>query len=146
MCGSRKHNCQPFCGPEGRFHCSDSVCSLRPTQFSYLCMRVRILGVLKIVCCCRIKPDCRRTPAVVSIFTDSAACVLSFYDPSHHYNLIFSTHKILKSGGRILFLCVFPYPSHPRVTSVARERSWSFCQKCRWQVTAKHTCTLPMWL
>ena len=26
------------------------------------------------------------------------------------------------------------------------KRSRSFCQKCRWQVTAKHTCTLCMWL
>ena len=25
MCGPRKHDCQPFCGPEGRFYCSDSV-------------------------------------------------------------------------------------------------------------------------
>ena len=75
MCGPRKHNCQPLCGPEGRFYCSDSVCSLRPAPFSYLCVRVRILSVLKIVCCCRIKPDCRRTPAVVSISTDSAALV-----------------------------------------------------------------------
>ena len=25
-------------------------CSLRPASFSYLCVRVRILGVLKIVC------------------------------------------------------------------------------------------------
>ena len=33
------------------FDCSDSVCSLRPTPFSYLCVHVRILGVLKIVCC-----------------------------------------------------------------------------------------------
>jgi len=84
LCAPRKHNCQPFCGPEGRFYCSDSVCSLRPVPFSYLCVRVRILCVLKIVYCCRIKPDCRM-PAVVSIFTDSAACVLSFYHstPSH---------------------------------------------------------------
>ena len=29
---------------------------------------------------------------------------------------------------------------------MAHKRSWSFCQKCRWQVTAKHTWTLPMWL
>ena len=29
---------------------------------------------------------------------------------------------------------------------VARERSRSFCQKCRWQVTAKHACSLRMWL
>ena len=42
----------------------------------------------KTVCCCRIKPDCCCPPAVVSIFTDSAACVLSFYHstPSHWYN------------------------------------------------------------
>ena len=57
------------------------------------------------------------------------------------------------SGGRIFFskvdfLCrlLFRYPFHPRVTAVARKRSWSFCQKCRWQVTAKHAYTLRMWL
>ena len=38
------------------------------------------------------------------------------------------------------------YPFHPRVTTVTHKRSQSFCQKCRWQVTAKHTYTLPMWL
>ena len=40
---------------------------------------------------------------------------------------------------RVDFLCwlLFQYPFHPRVTAVARKRSWSFCQKCRWQVTAK---------
>ena len=58
-----------------------------------------------------------------------------------------------RSGGRIFFsrvdyLCwlFFRYPFHPRVTAVARERSRSFCQKCRWQVTAKHAYTLRMWL
>ena len=36
----------------------------------------------------QIKPDCCRTPAVVSIFTDSAACVLSFYTtPLHLFNI-----------------------------------------------------------
>ena len=40
---------------------------------------------------------------------------------------------------------IFQYPFHPRVTAVAPKRSWSFCQKRRWQVTAKHTYTLPMW-
>ena len=33
-----------------------------------------------------------------------------------------------------------------RVTAGAHKRSRSFCQKCRWQVTAKHTYTLHMWL
>ena len=54
-----------------------------------------------------------------------------------------------KSGGRIFFsrvnfLCwlLFQYPFHPRVTAVAHKRSQSFCQKCRWQVTAEHPYTL----
>ena len=58
-----------------------------------------------------------------------------------------------RSGGRIFFsrvnfLCwlLFWYPFHPRVTAVARKRSRSSCQKCRWQVTAKHAYTLHMWL
>ena len=51
-----------------------------------------------------------------------------------------------RSGSRIFFsrvdfLCwlLFRYPFHPRVTTVAHKRSRSFCQKHRWQVTAKHT-------
>ena len=58
-----------------------------------------------------------------------------------------------RSDGRILFsrvsfLCwfLFRYPFHPGVTAVARKKSWSFCQKCRWQISAKHTCILRMWL
>ena len=49
---------------------------------------------------------------------------------------------------RVNFLCwiVFQYPLHPCVTAVALKRSQSFCQKCRWQVTAKHINTIPTWL
>ena len=36
---------------------------------------------------------------------------------------------------------VFRYPFHPRVTAVAHKRPRSLCQKCRWQVTAKHAYT-----
>ena len=57
------------------------------------------------------------------------------------------------NSGRIFFSRVdflswllFRYPFHPRVTTVARKKSRSFCQKCRWQVTAKHAYTLRMWL
>ena len=57
------------------------------------------------------------------------------------------------SGRRIFFsmvnsLCwlLFWYPFHPCVTAVARKRSQSFCQKCTWQVIAKHANTLRMWL
>ena len=49
---------------------------------------------------------------------------------------------------RVNFLCwlLFWYPFHPHVTAVARKRPRSFCQKRRWQVTAKHAYTLHMWL
>ena len=49
---------------------------------------------------------------------------------------------------RVNFLCwlLFCYPFHPRVTAGAHKRPQSFCWKCRWQVTAKYACTLPMWL
>ena len=57
------------------------------------------------------------------------------------------------SDGRIFFSTVnfqcwllFRYPFHPRVITVARKKTRSFCQKCRWQVTAKHACSLRMWL
>jgi len=43
-----------------------------------------------------------------------------------------------------LFVCLLSAPPH--VTAVARKRSRPFCQKCRWQVTAKHACLLRMWL
>ena len=36
----------------------------------------------------------------------------------------------------------FRCPFDPRVTAVARKRSLSFCQQCRWQVTAKHAYTV----
>ena len=58
-----------------------------------------------------------------------------------------------RSGGRIFFsqvnfLCwlLLRYLFHPRVTAVACKRPRTFCQKCRWQVTAKHAYTLRMWL
>ena len=58
-----------------------------------------------------------------------------------------------RSGGRIFFskvnfLCwlLFWYLFHPHVTAVTCKRSRSFCQKCWWQVTAKHAYTLRLWL
>ena len=44
------------------------------------------------------------------------------------------------NGGRKgTVLTLISDPFHPRVTTVARKKSRSFCQKCRWQVTAKQT-------
>ena len=61
--------------------------------------------------------------------------------------------NLCRSGGIIFFpsvdfLCwlLFRYPFHPRVIAVARKRSRSICQRCRWKVTAKHAYTLRMWL
>ena len=31
-------------------------------------------------------------------------------------------------------------------SAVAHKRALSYCQKCRWQITAKHTCILRIWL
>ena len=62
----------PFCGPEGRFDCSESVflaaraalLSVRASEH-FVCTENLLLG---------INPDCR-TPAVVSLLADSAACL-----------------------------------------------------------------------
>ena len=42
--------------------------------------------------------------------------------------------------------CFSVQPPIPCVTAVACKRYQPFCQKCRWQVTAKYACTLCMWL
>ena len=62
------------------------------------------------------------------------------------WNPCWSSVRIFFS--RVNFLCwlSFRYLFHPRVTTVACKRSRSFCQKCRWHVTAKHAYTLRMWL
>ena len=60
--------------------------------------------------------------------------------------ITFSILSFFLSPFLSFFLSFFLYPFHPRVTAVARKRPRSFCQKCRWQVTAKYACTLCMWL
>ena len=48
--------------------------------------------------------------------------------------------------GQLSELTLISVSVPPCVTAVACKRSQSFLQKCRWQVTAKHTYTLHMWL
>ena len=50
--------------------------------------------------------------------------------------------RIFFSQGRLSVLTLISVSVPPRVTTVARKKSRSFCQKCRWQVTAKHAYTL----
>ena len=92
LCGPGKHNCQRFCGPEGRFYCSDSVCSLWPAPFSYLCVSVMILGVLKTVCGWTSKTWLLPYACCGLHFIDSAACVLSF---DHSAPLHIHTHACM---------------------------------------------------
>ena len=86
LCGPGKHSCQPFCGPEGRFYCSDSVCSLWPAPFSYLCVSVMILCVCwKLSAAEQVKTDCCHTPAVVSTLLTPLPVSCPLTTP-HHYN------------------------------------------------------------
>ena len=50
--------------------------------------------------------------------------------------------NLLLQGQLSVLTLISVYSVHPRVTAVACKRSRSFCQTCRWQVTAKHACTL----
>ena len=86
LCGPGKHSCQPFCGPEGRFYCSDSVCSLWPAPFSYLCVSVMILCVLKTVCGWTSKNWLLPYACCGLHFIDSAACILSFDHSAPRHN------------------------------------------------------------
>ena len=68
------------------------------------------------------------------------------WSKGHGFKPSWSSRRMFFS--RVTFLCWFLFwcPFHPCVAAVAHKRSRSFCQKCRWQVTAKHACTLHMWL
>ena len=50
------------------------------------------------------------------------------------------TSKYASTKGQI-HSHTFQYLFYSGVTAVAHKRFRSFSQKCRWQVTAKHTCT-----
>ena len=52
--------------------------------------------------------------------------------------------RIFFSGVNFLCWLLFPYPFHPRITTVARKGFRSCCQKRRWQVTSKHACAWRM--
>ena len=54
--------------------------------------------------------------------------------------------EIFFSGVNISCWLFVWYLLHLCVTTVTHKRSQSFCQKCKWQVTATHTCTLHVWL
>ena len=84
MCGPRKHDCQPFCGPEGRFYCSNSV--FPAARAVLLSMRAsEDFGCAeKLSAAEQIKPDCCRTPAVVSILLTPLPVSCPSTTP-HHY-------------------------------------------------------------
>ena len=63
----------------------------------------------------------------------SKGCMFEFWQGRQENFLLQSQLCVLT-----LILCLF----HPCVTAVAHKRPWSFCKKCRWQVTPKHAYTL----
>ena len=89
----------------------------------------------------QIAAQCRVTPT-----TSQSGQKVSALNTLTHYH---SSSNPGRSGGRIFFyksqlceLTLIRCPFHPHVTAVACKRPWSFCQKCRWQVTHKHAYTL----
>ena len=95
--------------------------------------------------------------SVQSVLKTYAVCTVLFSSsyPSHFYFLTlryFATKRVTpmctatrQITNKSCIPWTFRYPFHPRVTAVARKRPRSFCQKRRWQVTAKHAYTLLMW-
>ena len=65
---------------------------------------------------------------------------------SDRVNVFLLQGRHFSSPGSSFCADFFWYPFHPHVTAVARKISRSFCQKCRWQVTAKHAYILRRWL
>ena len=55
-----------------------------------------------------------------------------------------ATGEFSSPGSTFCADAYFGILSTPHVTAVARKSSRSFCQKCRWQVTAKYARTLHM--
>ena len=75
---------------------------------------------------------------------------LAFYVSASKVNYRACTCVVCVIIDRVDFLCSDSYsgigvPNPCYRAAVARKRSRSFCQKCRWQVTAKHAYTLRMW-
>ena len=95
LCGPGKHNCQPFCGPDGRFYCSDSVCSLWPAPFSYLCVSVRILCVCwKLSAAEQVKTDCCHMPAVVFTLLTLLPVSCPLTTPHHYIIKVFNLETV----------------------------------------------------
>ena len=83
-------------------------------------------------------------------------CKMFAYRHTYIWSCLY-THIKVASGdthGRVLDSFFSPgstvlnlwYFFHPCVIAVARKRSWSFCQKRRWQDVAQHMYTQSMWL
>ena len=84
---------------------------------------------------------------VVHLLTSKLGCLQLHFLRLHTAESSQSdTHQFFFSRVNILCWLLFWYLFHPCVTVVARKRSWLSCRKCRWQVTAKHSYTLSVWL
>ena len=140
------------------------LCSFSLVFFVRMCMFVCActpMHVCVYLCMCLEKVHACLCSFSLSLFAFAGVCL---YVHAHSCGGDSSVVRVpnlwLKSGSnpcwnggriffsRVNFLCwlLFRYLFHPCVTAVARKRSRSSCQKCRWQVTAKHAYSLRMWL
>ena len=68
------------------------------------------------------------------------------WSKGHWFESLLEQRENFLLQGQLSVLTLISVSVPPCVTAVAYKRPRSFCQKCRWQVTAKHAYTLRMWL
>ena len=100
-----------------------------------VCVCVRVCVCACVRACVRERERGRRT--LITLWNR-----IEYVTRSHEMglNLKFGSWRYLHVSNLQVLLVILIF------TAVARKRPRSFCQKCRWQVTAKHAYTLRMWL
>ena len=103
-----------------------------------LCLCVCVcVCVYVCVCVCEHACERERGRTLITLWNR-----IEYVTRSHEMsiNLKFGNWRYLHVSNLQVLLVILIY------TAVARKRPPSFCQKCRWQVTAKHAYTLRVWL
>ena len=79
-------------------------------------------------------------------FTQSCCNPVLYYrSPSDPVPLCVKWWENFLLQGQISVLTYFDIHSTPMLLQQHIKKAGSYCQKCQWQVTAKHTCTLRTW-
>ena len=78
--------------------------------------------------------------------SEDSSVVIAWWSKGRRFESLQEGWKNFLLQGQLSVLTLISMSVPPRVTAVVRKRPRSFCQKCKWQVTAKHAYTLRMWL